>query len=76
MTVYQYTVDLDDYRDNLHPAEWEEANDDADLEKGAVADEEKHTSVTVLARWDQFQPTYRGRPQQDADPLDPEQVYE
>ncbi|GAA5878663.1 hypothetical protein JCM3774_000443 [Rhodotorula dairenensis] len=72
VTVYQYTIDLNDYRDDL-----EDDRDVSDVEKGVVADAEKQTtSVTVLARWDQFKPTYRGRPKEDADPLNPEQIYE
>ena len=31
---------------------------------------------TVTAEWKDFKPTYRGRPKDDADPLDPGQVKE
>ncbi|BGP44114.1 hypothetical protein JCM10449v2_008178 [Rhodotorula kratochvilovae] len=33
-------------------------------------------SVTLLARWGDFKPTYRGRPAPDAEALDPSRIYE
>lgn len=73
MTVYQYTIDLDDYRDDLESA----PGDDEEKRVGNEEEEkEGRASVTVLAKWDHFTPTYRGRPKEDADPLDPEHIYE
>ncbi|GAA5988695.1 hypothetical protein JCM10908_003678 [Rhodotorula pacifica] len=75
VTVYQYTIDLDDYSEELTLTFGE------DEEKRGFGDEmekegKARTAVTVLAKWDQFRPTYRGRPKEDADPLDPGQIYE
>lgn len=73
MTVYQYTIDLSDYRDELDSA----LGDDEEKRIGTEEEEKRgRASVTVVAKWDQFRPTYRGRPKEDADPLDPEQIYE
>ena len=73
VTVYQYTIDLSDYRDELDSA----LGDDEEKRIGTEEEEKRgRASVTVLAKWDQFRPTYRGRPKEDADPLDPEQIYE
>ncbi|GAA6061492.1 hypothetical protein JCM10212_000196 [Sporobolomyces blumeae] len=38
--------------------------------------EQDSIDVDVEARWDEFRPTYRGRPQDDAKPLDTEAIYE
>ncbi|GAA6055643.1 hypothetical protein JCM3770_003392 [Rhodotorula araucariae] len=62
VTVYEYTFSASDTPDEL-------ASPAGDEEKGA-------RSITLLARWGDFKPTYRGRPAPDAAVLDPAQIYE
>lgn len=45
-----------------------------DVEEGEV--DSNMREVEVDARWDEFKATYRGRPKEDAEPLDPSRIYE
>lgn len=67
VTVYEWAFDA------------REGAEELDLvqvgEKGEKGDKGER-SVTRLARWDDFRPTYRGRPAEDAEPLDPSRIYE
>ncbi|BGP28176.1 NADH:ubiquinone oxidoreductase intermediate-associated protein 30 [Rhodotorula toruloides] len=69
VTVYEYELDVEDYRDNGLFDEKEEG----DLEKG---ERRARRSVTVLAKWEEFKPFYRGKPKEDAATLDPSAIYE
>ncbi|BGP58705.1 hypothetical protein JCM8202v2_006382 [Rhodotorula sphaerocarpa] len=82
--VYQFTVDVapasDSDSDSPSNADADADADaqekeevDADLEKGSGARTRRRT---VRARWEDFRPTYRGRPAPDAGPLDPSHIYE
>lgn len=82
--VYQFTVDVapasDSDSDSPSNADADADADaqekeevDADLEKGNGARTRRRT---VRARWEDFRPTYRGRPAPDAGPLDPSHIYE
>ncbi|GAA5873107.1 hypothetical protein JCM1840_005571 [Sporobolomyces johnsonii] len=75
VTSYEFEVDLDQYReDDDHPeVVSDEEKEIGQDEKGTAAGGRR---VSVLARWDEFTPTYRGRPQRDAKPLDPTRIYE
>lgn len=71
VTVYQFTVDFAHYAGSFSGGK------EGDLDKGGRAGEAKEEEqVTVLAKWDEFKPTYRGRPKEDATPLDPSSIYE
>ncbi|GJN94654.1 hypothetical protein Rhopal_007737-T1 [Rhodotorula paludigena] len=68
--VYEYAFDAHEYAAELYSC--------SEDEKEGV-DEEKEVgrrSVTVLARWSDFKPHYRGKPAPDAKPLDPSSIYE
>ncbi|BGO96261.1 hypothetical protein JCM10020v2_007998 [Rhodotorula toruloides] len=69
VTVYEFEVDVEEYRDDGLFDE----KVDADVEKG---EGKARRSVTVLAKWDDFKPFYRGKPKEDAAPLDPSAIYE
>lgn len=69
VTVYEYEFDVEDFWDDGLFDEKE----GADVEKG---EGRARRSVTVLAKWDDFKPFYRGKPKEDAAPLDPSAIYE
>ncbi|GAA5963313.1 hypothetical protein JCM21900_006553 [Sporobolomyces salmonicolor] len=71
VTSYEFEVDLDLYRDG---EAW--ADEDKENEKEIGRGGRARRTFAVLARWDEFTPTYRGREQRDANPLDPTRIYE
>ncbi|BGP20999.1 hypothetical protein JCM10213_003236 [Rhodosporidiobolus nylandii] len=66
--VYEWTLDVRDY-ERYEGAGAPERDEDK-AEKGEAE------KVTVLARWEAFKPTYRGKEQPDAKELDPKSIYE
>jgi len=45
-------------------------------EEKKVGGEKGNREVEVSAEWSEFKATYRGRPKEDAPPLDPSDIYE
>ncbi|GAA6009488.1 hypothetical protein JCM10207_003800 [Rhodosporidiobolus poonsookiae] len=67
VTVYEWELDVRDYEPYVPRGVKE-----VDEEKG----EKGSGEVTVLARWEDFKATYRGKDKLDARPLDPSSIYE
>lgn len=64
VTVYEWAFDA------------REGAEELDLVQVGEKADKGERRVTRLARWDDFRPTYRGRPAEDAEPLDPSRIYE
>ncbi|GAA5838103.1 hypothetical protein JCM11251_004707 [Rhodosporidiobolus azoricus] len=74
VVVYEWVLDVKDYAEYALT----EQSGGREAEKG---DEEKllgkeKKEVTVLAKWDEFKPHYRGKAKDDAPPLNPASIYE
>ncbi|GAA5971604.1 hypothetical protein JCM11641_000657 [Rhodosporidiobolus odoratus] len=72
VTVYEWVLDVKDYepyRGSSKPS------GEGDIEKAEMG-EKGSELITVLARWQDFHATYRGREQTDAPALDPSSIYE
>lgn len=82
MVNYEFEIDTEKYA-GVEAEGWEGAGtvegDEEKLiggwDKGDRA-ERRRDAVTVLAKWEDFKPTYRGKPQEVAKKLDPSSIYE
>jgi hypothetical protein len=74
-TVYEFELDAGRYPAFVSATEEGEAEGDEEKLVGEKQ-EGRRDAVTVLAKWEDFKPTYRGKPQEGAKKLDPTSIYE
>lgn len=66
---YEFEFDVEDL---ARPASGVTASD----EENKIGGEKGKREIGVSAEWSKFKATYRGRPKEDAPPLDPSDIYE